>query len=281
MQTDIMSPTYSNASVRPPVVAGFFYPRDAERLRDMVQALVAQAPEIRVQRRAMSYIVPHAGYVYSGCVAAAAYAHMLRTGIAPRRIVLIGPSHRVPLRGIAVPQASVFRTPLGDITLDGAAVRTLLQRGDVTCSDVPHAQEHSLEVQLPFLQELFEDFELVPLVVGDATPSYVASVLATVVCDDRTLLLASSDLSHYLTYEQAREADAETHTRILALADNLRGEQACGAAALNGVLRLARSRQGTVSGLALMSSGDTAGDHSRVVGYGAYAIHDDRALRSH
>jgi AmmeMemoRadiSam system protein B len=275
-----MRPIGPTTSVRPPAVADYFYPGDPVHLRHMVSDLLAQAPDADAPGHAMSYIVPHAGYIYSGIVAAAAYRHMQRTGTKPRRIVVIGPSHRVYLRGIALPQAVVFRTPLGDIPVDAEARRALLERGDVVASDVPHAQEHSLEVQLPFLQCLFDGFELVPLVVGSADAGHVSSVLATVANDASTLLLASSDLSHYLPYAQARRVDTATHERIMAFADDLRGEQACGALALNGLLRLAKQRQAAISCLALLNSGDTAGDRSRVVGYAAYAIDDDRSART-
>jgi MEMO1 family protein len=274
-----MCPSRSNTSVRPPAVAGFFYPADPVELQDVVRTLIDRASAVGVTPGAMSYIVPHAGYIYSGSVAAVAYAHLRRAGVKPRRIVIIGPSHRVYLQGIAVSEANIFRTPLGDIPLDTQAKRTLLKRGDVILSDMPHSQEHSLEVQLPFLQELFAEFELVPLVVGAAEPHYVAAVLESVASDPDTLLLASSDLSHYLSYDEARRVDADTNTRILAFANTLTGEQACGAVALNGLLSLAKERKATISPLSLLNSGDTAGDRARVVGYGAYAIHDDRSLR--
>jgi MEMO1 family protein len=243
----------------------------------MVHTLLARAPSTDVPVEAMSYIVPHAGYIYSGSVAAVAYAHMSRAGLKPRRVVVIGPSHRVYLQGIAVSEANIFRTPLGDIPVDGQAKRALLKRGDVILSDMPHAQEHSLEVQLPFLQALFGEFELVPLVVGIAEPHYVAGVLASVAAEPDTLLLASSDLSHYLSYEEARRIDGDTNARILAFSNRLTGEQACGAVALNGLLTLAKERGASISPLSVLNSGDTAGDRSRVVGYGAYAIHDDRS----
>jgi MEMO1 family protein len=272
-----MCPSRSNTSVRPPAVAGFFYPDDPSQLRDMVHTLVARAASTEVTVGAMTYIVPHAGYIYSGSVAAVAYAHMSGAGIKPRRIVIIGPSHHVYLQGIAVSEANIFRTPLGDIPVDGQAKRALLKRGDVILSDMPHVQEHSLEVQLPFLQELFGEFELVPLVVGIAEPHYVAAVLESVAADSDTLLLASSDLSHYLSYEEARRIDSDTNARILAFSNRLTGDQACGAVALNGLLTLAKERGATISPLSVLNSGDTAGDRSRVVGYGAYAIHDDRS----
>jgi AmmeMemoRadiSam system protein B len=184
---------------------------------------------------------------------------------------------------VAIPQVDAFQTPLGVISLDSQRKRRLVRRGDVILSDTPHALEHSLEVQLPFLQrlaaELQEELEILPLVVGEASPQHIALVLGEVV-DDDTLLLASSDLSHYLTYEQAQQQDAKTSERILAFANNLTGEQACGAIALNGVLAFSRRRHASITELARLNSGDTAGDRSRVVGYGAYAIDDDRTDRT-
>lgn len=275
----MMRPRPLNTSVRPPAVAGFFYPDDPAELRDMVTALIAQTT-VPAMPSALSYIVPHAGYVYSGPVAASAYAHLRASGQQPRRIVIIGPSHRVYLRGIAVSQAHAFRTPLGVVPIDLDARRQLEERGDVLIADEPHANEHSLEVQLPFLQILFDDFELVPLVVGEARADQVAPVLELLAQDSTTLVLASSDLSHYLRYEDAQRVDADTNARILRFADTLAGEQACGAVALNGLLRLAKQRGAAITTLALMNSGDTAGDRSRVVGYGAYAIDDHRARRA-
>lgn len=273
-----MRPPRSNTSVRPPAVAGFFYPDDPGELRDSIRSLLVGAPPSEAPST-LSYIVPHAGYVYSGRVAAVAFAHLQRSGMKPSRVVVIGPSHRVYLQGIAISEANVFRTPLGDVPLDSHAKRTLLKRGDVVLSDIPHAQEHSLEVQLPFLQTLFGEFELVPLVVGSADAHYVASVLNVVANGPDTLLLVSSDMSHYLTYDEARRVDADTNDRILRFVNTLSGEQACGAVALNGLLTLAKERKASISPLSLMNSGDTAGDHSRVVGYAAYAIDDHRSRR--
>jgi AmmeMemoRadiSam system protein B len=242
----MMRPSRSSTSVRPPAVAGFFYPDDAAELRDTVNALISRAGAI-TPPGTLSYIVPHAGYMYSGGVAAVAYGHLQHSAVKPRRVVIIGPSHRVYLQGIAIPESSAFATPLGEIPLDMAAKRALLKRGDVVLSDLPHAQEHSLEVQLPFLQALFGEFELVPLVVGAAEPRYVASVLDEVAHDADTLLLASSDLSHYLSYEDARRVDADTNASIMQLSSTLSGEQACGAVALNGLLMLAKNRRASIS----------------------------------
>jgi MEMO1 family protein len=278
MTQSMMSPPRSNTSVRQPAVAGFFYPSDPGELAAMIDILIAASPVVDAPT-AQTYIVPHAGYIYSGSVAATAYALIGKAAQPPRRAIIIGPSHRVYLRGIAIPQADAFRTPLGELAVDAQCKRALVRRGDVILSDAPHALEHSLEVQLPFLQRVTNGIEILPLVVGDAAPAQVASVLGDVMEDDDTLLLASSDLSHYLTYEQAQRQDAETNARILAFADDLSGEQACGAVALNGVLTLAKRRRASITELARLNSGDTAGDRSRVVGYAAYAIHDDRRSR--
>jgi AmmeMemoRadiSam system protein B len=244
----------------------------------MIDALLAASPVVDAPT-AHTYIVPHAGYIYSGSVAATAYALIRKAALPLRRVIIIGPSHRVYLRGIAIPQADAFRTPLGELPIDAQRKRTLVRRGDVILSDAPHALEHSLEVQLPFLQRVATGIEILPLVVGDAAPEQIASVLGDVLADDDTLLLASSDLSHYLTYEQAQRKDADTNARILAFADDLSGEHACGAVALNGVLTFAKRRHASITELARLNSGDTAGDRSRVVGYAAYAIHDDRRSR--
>jgi AmmeMemoRadiSam system protein B len=260
-----------------------FYPGDAAELSATVDALLDAAPVVDVPTAVSLpptiFIVPHAGYVYSGSVAATAYALIRQAAQPPRRIVVIGPSHRVYLRGIAIPQVDVFRTPLGDIPIDAQRKRALVRRGDVILNDAPHALEHSLEVQLPFLQRLSREMEILPLVVGEAAPEYVASVLEDVFDAADTLLLASSDLSHYLQYEQAQQQDARTSARILAFANDLSGEQACGAVALNGVLAFAKRRHASITELARLNSGDTAGDRARVVGYGAYAIYDDRSSR--
>jgi AmmeMemoRadiSam system protein B len=269
-----MLPERGNSSVRPPAVAGLFYPDDERELRAAVSAYLAQQDVGTAAVPPKALIVPHAGYIYSGRIAAAAYATVARLRHAIRRIVLIGPSHRVYLRGMAVPAASSFATPLGKVEIDRALKSVLLQRSDVVEADAAHAQEHSLEVQLPFLQMLFEEFTLLPLVLGSIAPEHVAAALADVWGDAATLVLASSDLSHYHTYEQARLIDAVTSAAILRRQATLVGEQACGSVGINGLLHLAGQRGLAVSEIARCNSGDTAGDRSRVVGYGAFAIHE-------
>ncbi|HKU15360.1 MAG TPA: AmmeMemoRadiSam system protein B [Steroidobacteraceae bacterium] len=263
-----------NTSIRPPAVAGLFYPDDARELRDMVSEYLRQVPTNSAGASPKALIVPHAGYIYSGGIAAAAYASVAARRNAIRRVVLIGPSHRVYLRGMAVPAASTFATPLGRVEIDRELKSLLLQRGDVVEADAPHAQEHSLEVQLPFLQLLFDEFTLLPLVLGTIAPEHVAAALAQAWGDAATLVLVSSDLSHYHAYEQARQIDAATSAAILRGAATLAGEQACGAVGINGLLHLAGQRRLPISEIARCNSGDTAGDRSRVVGYGAFAVHE-------
>jgi MEMO1 family protein len=270
-----MRPISVQTSVRRPAVAGLFYPADPAELRAAVSEHLRQAPPPRGEAP-KALIVPHAGYIYSGRVAGCAYAQVAHREQPPRRIVLIGPSHRVYLRGAAAPQADAFETPLGVIEIDRALRARLLERQAVIQSDQPHALEHSLEVQLPFLQAMFRDFTLLPIVLGDAPADFVASLLAEVWDGEDTLVLASSDLSHYHRYETAQQIDAATSAAILRLQSNLSGDQACGAVAINGLLRLAPSRRLTIAEIARCNSGDTAGDRGRVVGYGAYALYESR-----
>jgi AmmeMemoRadiSam system protein B len=262
---------------RPPAVAGLFYPDDPAELREVVSAYLRRAPSASADAAPpKALIVPHAGYVYSGSIAAAAYARVAARRDAIRRIVLIGPSHRVYLRGMAVPAAETFRTPLGEIPIDAELKTSLLRRDDVVEADAPHALEHSLEVQLPFLQLMFEDFTLLPLVLGSASPQQVGGALEQAWGDDATLVLVSSDLSHYHEYQAAAEIDAATSAKIQRREPDLVGEEACGAVGINGLLHLARSRRFDVEEIARCNSGDTAGDKSRVVGYGAFALHETR-----
>jgi MEMO1 family protein len=271
-----MLPERGNSSVRPAAVAGLFYPDDERELRDAVSAYLGRHNVETAAAPPKALIVPHAGYIYSGGIAAAAYATVASLRHAIRRIVLIGPSHRVYLRGMAVPATGSFATPLGKIEIDRALKSALLQRGDVVEADAPHAQEHCLEVQLPFLQMLFDEFTLLPLVLGSIAPEHVAAALAEVWGDAATLVLVSSDLSHYHTYQQARQIDAVTSASILRREATLVGEQACGSVGINGLLYLAAQRGLAVSEIARCNSGDTAGDRSRVVGYGAFAVHEPR-----
>ena len=234
-----MNPT--SAVTRPAAVAGMFYPGSPEALRDSVREFLAEAgPDDGVAPKVL--IVPHAGYVYSGSTAARAYATLRRIAAQVRRVVVIGPAHRVAVRGVAIPSVDRFETPLGPVDLDRAVLDALAAEPHVVRSDRAHAAEHALEVQLPFLQEVLEDFTLVPLVVGDATPDEVAAVLERVWGGPETLIVVSSDLSHYLPYDTARRVDAATLAQVLALGPELDHEQACGATPINALMHVARRR---------------------------------------
>jgi AmmeMemoRadiSam system protein B len=251
--------------IRQPAVAGTFYPADAGALRVAVNSSYDGARETTPSHPVKMLVVPHAGYVYSGPVAASAYRLLGARAADIDRVVVIGPSHRVPLRGIAATGADLWRTPLGDMRVSAPP--------GIPVDDAPHAMEHSLEVQLPFVQQSLGDVAVVPLVVGHAPAEQVADVLDDVWGDDETLVLVSTDLSHYEDYETAarqdrRTADAVVEQRV----DDIGDRDACGAYPLRGAL-LAASRRGlTTTLLDLRSSGDTAGSHDRVVGYGAFAI---------
>ncbi len=261
-------------SSRPPAVAGLFYPSGRAELSADVRALLAAVPLESGARPPKALIVPHAGYVYSGPVAASGYARLAPLAGRIRRVVLLGPVHRVPVRGLALPGATTFSTPLGEVPLDTAAITALADLPQVTVSAAAHAQEHSLEVHLPFLQTVLGEFRLLPLAVGDATPGEVAEVLARVWGGPETLIVISSDLSHYLPYEVAQRTDSETVRHILGLHADLGHDEACGATPVNGLLACAAAHGLTAELLDLRNSGDTAGDRSRVVGYTAIAFHE-------
>ncbi len=258
--------------VRPTAVAGAFYPGDRERLAATVDRLLSEA-DPRTAKVPQALIVPHAGYPYSGPIAATAYARLRGAASHLRRVVLLGPSHRVPFRGLALPDAKGLETPLGILPVDEEGASTAARLPQVASSARAHAHEHSLEVQLPFLQRVLPGVPVVPFVVGFSSAEHVAEVLEHLWERDGTLILISSDLSHYLPYDAARAVDRETADRILSLdAQRLDTDQACGAIAVSGLLLAARRRGLRAEELDLRNSGDTAGDRSRVVGYGAFAF---------
>ena len=260
-----------SAAVRPAAVAGLFYPDDAVELRALLQRLMAENQATGPAPKAL--IAPHAGYVYSGPIAACAYNSVAPLADAIRRVVLLGPAHRVALRGLALPSVDAFRTPLGDIPLDHAAIALIEGLPQVGCSNHAHQLEHSLEVHLPFLQTLLGQFKLVPLVVGWAHPGEVAQALETLWGGMETLIVISSDLSHYYPYDMARELDEDTAQRIEAGLVPIKGRQACGAYPINGLLIAARAHNLRIKRLDLRNSGDTAGTRERVVGYGAWGLY--------
>jgi AmmeMemoRadiSam system protein B/AmmeMemoRadiSam system protein A len=269
-------------AIRPPAVAGTFYPGDPANLQDELANCLAAPSAPTFQSSATetlkAVIVPHAGYIYSGGTAGHAYARLAPLAGRIRRVVLLGPCHRVSVRGLAVPTVRAFATPLGSIALDRAAIDGLADLPQVVVSDDAHAGEHSLEVQLPFLQTVLGKFELVPLAVGDASATDVAEVLDRLWGGPETLIVISSDLSHFHSYREAQSIDKDTAEHILALDQLTSFEQACGALPINGLLAVARRRGLRIERVAQCNSGDTAGDKSRVVGYASFVLYEPAAV---
>jgi AmmeMemoRadiSam system protein B len=260
--------------IRPAAVAGSFYPAEPEVLAELLAACwrtsVAPRPDAPVPT---ALVVPHAGLIYSGPIAASAYRRVAPAAASIERVVLAGPSHRVAFRGIAATSADAFATPLGPVAVDRAAVTEALALPGVIEADEAHAAEHCLEVQLPFLRTVLPDAAIVPFVVGDAPPDQVADLLSALWGGPETLVVISTDLSHYHRYDEARRLDAQTAAAIVAKqADRIGGSDACGSRPLRGLLVEAARRHLAVEALDLRSSGDTAGDRHRVVGYGAFAV---------
>ena len=262
------------ATVRPPSAAGLYYPRDADGLRRALRTLLATTT-MEVARLPKALVVPHAGYACSGTVAAAAY-RTLQTPAASaiRHVVMLGPSHRVPMRGMAMPTWDFYATPFGQVAVSDAARTRLRQLGLVGIADAPHALEHSLEVQLPFLQTTLAEFDLLPIAVGAGPVEQVCRALEAVWGGPETLIVVSSDLSHHHTHLEAQTLDAQTAQLILARRSDIADAQACGACGLNGLLECARHRKLDVRLLDRSTSGDTGGDDSRVVGYGSFAFYE-------
>lgn len=266
-------------TTRSPAVAGMFYPDDAAQLASEIAACMHSVPPSTDRALPKAVIVPHAGYVYSGPVAAAAYALLEGGRDIYRKVVLLGPVHRVPVRGLALPGADAFATPLGQIKIDGELAARVARLPQVVEFAPAHAWEHSLEVQLPFLQTVLDDFTLLPLAVGDATPEEVAGVLETVWGGPETLIVISSDLSHFHSYHEAQQIDQATVRAILDLKIPIHHEQACGGTPVNGLLLAARRHRLNPCLLDLRNSGDTAGDRSRVVGYASIAFTESKHVQ--
>jgi hypothetical protein len=258
--------------VRPPAVAGRFYPSDPFELRQLVRDYLAKVGDVRGPAP-KAVIAPHAGYIYSGPIAASAYARLALDREVIRRVVLAGPSHRVPFYGLATTSADVFATPLGDVPIDRLAIDRISGLPQVRVYDRAHELEHSLEVHIPFLQEVLGEFSLVPLSVGDAEPDAVAEVLELLWGGPETRIVISSDLSHYHDYVTARNLDRRTSTAIeeLRYGDIDYGD-ACGRVPIVGLLALADRRGMKATAVDLRNSGDTAGPRDQVVGYGAYVF---------
>lgn len=262
------------SSIRPPSVAGMFYPAPPLQLALEIQILLARCLPRTLTPKAL--ISPHAGYIYSGSVAAEAYATL--KSVAPRicRVILLGPTHRLAVHGLALPDAEAFDTPLGRIKLDVEVMHSLARLPQVVTNNAAHALEHSLEVQLPFLQTVLGAFTLVPLAVGIATAVEVSQVLEKVWGGEETLIVVSSDLSHYLPYARARFADNNTCQNILDLKQPISHEQACGGTPISGLILAARKHHLRPHLLDMRNSGDTAGSCESVVGYAAFAFTEEK-----
>jgi MEMO1 family protein len=259
--------------VRPAAVAGMFYPASPAALARHVDALLAGAVVAPEEAPPLALVVPHAGTIYSGPVAASAYARLRPHAAAIHRVVAFGPVHRVPVHGAAVPAADAWATPLGEVSID-ASLRLRAAACGAAVDDRPHAPEHALEVQLPFLQRVLgEGFTFLPVAVSEISARATADLIAEFLGERGTLVVVSTDLSHYHDQETARRLDRTTADAILAREpENLSGEDACGYYPLRGLLELARRRSLPVKLLDLRTSGDTAGDPVSVVGYGAFEV---------
>lgn len=264
---------------RPPAVAGMFYPADPGELAAWIDGALNRAAAMPVPEgddpgRVRALVVPHAGYVYSGQTAARGYDLLRRRepDRRPRRVAVLGPTHRVGIRGLALPRADFMATPLGSCPIDPAGLEELAQ---VRINAATHAEEHSIEVQVPFIQRILGDLPIVPLAVGQAEPQEVAEVIESLVADPQTLIVISSDLSHYHPHDVARRLDDQTIARVLAGDDSIEPDRACGCRPLDGLLHAAPGLGWSAHLLAACTSGDTAGDRSRVVGYASFAFTEE------
>ncbi len=263
--------------IRPPAVAGMFYPASAEGLRRSIGQLLSEAARgladfAGFHGALRALIVPHAGYPYSGSTAAAAYKSLATLGKDIRSAAIFGPAHRVATPGLALSSWEAFATPLGELPVDRAMTQLLLSLPFVHTNDAAHAREHSIEVQLPFLQTVLPGITILPIVVGGARPAEIAEAIEMLWNQEGTLVIVSSDLSHYLPQEEAALIDSATALQIEDLDARLDQEQACGASAINGLLIAARNRRMHARKIDIRTSADTAGDASSVVGYASFGF---------
>ena len=269
------------ASIRPAAIAGSFYPGTSEVLASTVDALLAAAKPAAGSAVPKAIIAPHAGYMYSGPIAASIYARLAPLRSRVKRVVLLGPTHRVAIHGMALPGVDAFATPLGTVPIDAANVKALMALPYVGVSREAHRLEHSLEVHLPFLQQVLAGFTLTPLAVGRATAQQVAAVIDRLWGGEETLIVVSSDLSHYLPYAEAQATDHATAQALVDLRMDINHHQACGATPLIGLNLLAQQRELKSELIDLRNSGDTAGDKSRVVGYASFAYYEPQRDTAH
>ena len=256
-------------------VAGMFYPADSAECQVAVESLLARyGSKVATAAPPLALILPHAGYIYSGPVAAQGLNYLLAADLPPiERVVLLGPPHRAPVKGMATLSALCFKTPLGRVEVDQDLMAPLIESGLLSVDDNAHALEHSLEVQLPLLMgALSDEFTIVPVLIGNESPSRVAELINQL-ADERTLIVVSSDLSHFQVYEQACHIDAETCERIVGMQGGVAPNQACGCHAINGLCHWARQNDLEAVLVVRNNSGDMGGNRQRVVGYAAFAFH--------
>jgi len=259
-------------SVKPPAVAGLFYPANSDELRSQITTFLAEGQPGRIEKP-KALIAPHAGYIYSGATAGHAYAQLKSIADKISHVVILAPSHHLAFPGIGYSSAKSFQTPIGSLKVNHDAIALISSLPQVHQIDEAFEQEHSIEVHLPFLQLVLGDIQITPLLVSDAQGSEVAEVLEQLWGGDETLIVVSSDLSHYLDYQHAQQRDREATRAIEQLEPNaLARDHACGRTPISGLLIAARNHHLTATTLDLRNSGDTAGSHSQVVGYGAYAF---------
>jgi MEMO1 family protein len=269
--------TEISRQIKQPAVAGSFYPSDRDELQSMVEKMLDNVTNQSPPPKAI--IAPHAGYIYSGPIAANAYASLYPVSDSIKKVVLLGPAHRVYLKGMAVSAASHFATPLGDIRINTALRDCVSKLSGVELMDEAFSQEHSLEVHLPFLQTALKEFTLLPVVVGDTNPDHVAKLIESVWGGEETLIVISTDLSHFHDYQTANHVDTETANFIKQLQyEKIGPKQACGCRPIGGLLKIARDKGHEISILDVRNSGDTAGSHDRVVGYGAFLLYENNQL---
>lgn len=257
-----------------PSVAGLFYPSDPKEIIDMIKTFLKEQKSNKSYPNPKALIVPHAGYIYSGSIAASAYNLITDMKDIIKNVVMLGPAHRVPFYGIATTHANFFATPIDKIEVNQKAIEESITLDNVNIFDKAFENEHCLEVQMPFLQLLLKNFTIAPFIVGDATPEMVKELINLFLGKNDTLIIISSDLSHFHSYEKAKKIDSLTSTAIEALSPfDLNYESACGRLAIQGLLLAAQEKNLSVKLLDYRNSGDTAGDKSSVVGYGAYTIY--------
>ncbi|PYI80838.1 MAG: AmmeMemoRadiSam system protein B [Verrucomicrobia bacterium] len=270
-----MSSSAIPETVRQPAVAGQFYPSQPDKLREMVDGFMNRAP-VQAWGRPKAVIAPHAGYIYSGPIAASSFAHFVTDKATIKRIILLGPSHRYWFEGIALTRADALATPFGAVPVDKEAVNQIRKLPQVQFEERAHTNEHSLEVELPFLQQTLGEFTIVPLVVGEAGAEAIAEVIEQVWGGDETRLVISSDLSHYHDYETARTLDRRTADAIENFEpQQIKGDRACGHIPIRGLLHAAQARKLSAKAVDLRNSGDTAGSRGQVVGYGAFVFNQN------